>query len=122
MQRLCDIEATVARCSFPEWVITVKKDDKRPYLQVGAYSAVCNVSGHPLPWSDHKWFLSYHMTTSEIVQTAFKAVMTAVEHEVREQFMYRDQTVFAPHWDVEWLASMLNQRPSLAEDAREEVA
>lgn len=50
-----------------------------------------------------KWLLSHHMTRSEIVLTALKAVLTAVEHEAREEFKYKGQAIFNPHWDVEAL-------------------
>ena len=49
------------------------------------------------------WVLSPHMTKSEFVQTLFKAVMTAVEHEVREWFHYKGQPVLRPHFDVDAL-------------------
>lgn len=48
-----------------------------------------------------KWRLSEHMTRSEIVQTAFLAVLTAEEHEAREQFLYKGRAIFGPHFDVE---------------------
>lgn len=53
-----------------------------------------------------KWLLSPHMTDSEIVMTAFKAVMTAAEHEVRENFLYQDKRIFGPHLNVEVLAAV----------------
>lgn len=53
--------------------------------------------------SGRKWRLSIHMTDSEIVQTALKAVMTAEEHETREQFLYNGQAIFGPHLDIEQL-------------------
>lgn len=48
-----------------------------------------------------KWRLSRHMTRSEIVQTCFKAVMAAEEHEARERFQYRGEAIFGPHFDVD---------------------
>lgn len=57
-----------------------------------------------------KWLLSAHMTPSELVQTAFKCVMTAIEHEVREQFTYRQARVFGPHFDVECLVDLARDR------------
>jgi hypothetical protein len=46
------------------------------------------------------------MTKSEIVSTALKAVLTAEEHEAREQFQYKSKTIFGPHFDVDKLASL----------------
>ena len=58
-----------------------------------------------------KWRLSPWMTKSEIVQTAFAAVLAAVEHEAREHFLYRGQPVFGPHFDVDalWTAAFQHQ-------------
>jgi hypothetical protein len=53
------------------------------------------------------------MTTSEIVQTAFKAVMTSQEHIAREFFTYRGKQVFGPHFDVEKLADLCESRRHL---------
>jgi hypothetical protein len=57
-------------------------------------------------WNGRKWFLSNHMTRSEVVQTAFKAVLTAEEHEAREHFKYRGQSIFDPHYDVDKLVEL----------------
>jgi hypothetical protein len=57
-----------------------------------------------------KWQLSYHMTRSEIVQTALKAVLTAEEHEVRENFRYRGKAIFGPHFDVDELVNMMPEQ------------
>lgn len=51
-----------------------------------------------------KWLLSEHMTAGEIVQTAFKAVLTAEEHEAREKFLFRGSTIFSPHFDIDLLS------------------
>lgn len=67
-------------------------------------------------WSTSKWILSPHMTKSEIVQTALKCVLTAEEHEAREHFLYKGQTVFGPHFDVEGLCSLCQLPEAL--DAR----
>jgi hypothetical protein len=63
----------------------------------------CNVSGEPLDWNGRWWRLSSHMTPTEIVLTAFKAVLTALEHEAREQFTYKGVAVLDSHIDVEEL-------------------
>lgn len=57
-----------------------------------------------------KWTLSPHMTRSEIVQTALKAVLAAVEHEAREDFHYRGVPVFGPHIDVMALLDAAERR------------
>ena len=62
-----------------------------------------------------KWKLSPWMTKSEVVQTAFKAVLTAEEHEAREAFRYRNVAIFGPHFDVDDLVDRIPRK-----DARHE--
>lgn len=69
------------------------------FLQLSCDSN-CTQTGEPYKWTSRKWFLSEHMTDSEFVQTCFKAVLTAVEHEAREQFKFWGEPVLRPHFDV----------------------
>lgn len=108
------ITETLRLCSFGEWRFLVGLDGERAYLQVEA-TEPCATTGELKPWRGRKWLLSPHMTKSEIVQTAFKAVATAVEHETREQFRYRGQAIFGPHFDVDRLAELAAEG---AHDAR----
>lgn len=104
-------------CADLEFVVFL--DGDRPILQVSCPDGQCNVSGQPMAWKGRKWFLSIHMTKSEVIQTAFKAVLTAVEHELRETFRYRGQAIFGPHFSVDVMADLISQRGKAVEDARE---
>lgn len=100
----------IAQCAFPGWVIRVGTDWSPSqeallnisgvWLHVGDPEGVCNVTGKPLPWWGRKWRLSVHMTDGEIVQTAFLAIMTALEHEARESFTFQGVCVMEPHRDI----------------------
>lgn len=70
-----------------------------PYLQVQGMEA-------GQKWTGKKWKLSYHMTTTEVVYTAFKAVQAAEDHEMREFFTYKGVPVCHPHVDVEYLVEV----------------
>lgn len=48
-----------------------------------------------------KWYVSKFSTKSEIVQTALKAVLHAIEHDAREQFRYRGEAIFSSQFDVD---------------------
>ncbi|CAO3459593.1 hypothetical protein [Azospirillum argentinense] len=106
MQTIESIRAILARVTYLDWTVEAHMDGARPYLQVVCETGACNTTGVATRWTGRKWFLSFHMTTSEIVQTAFKAVLGAVEHEVRETFKYRDAAVYGPHFDVELLVDL----------------
>lgn len=86
-----------------------------PYLCVSCDNGICNVTGQPLSWEGRKWPISEYMTDGEIVQTAFKALLTALEHEAREKFTYRGVSVFDPHYDIEKLVALRLQPDALKE-------
>jgi hypothetical protein len=67
------------------------------WLQVGKFEGVCNVTGKSLAWRGRKWPIEPEHTEGEIVRTALKAVLTAVEHEAREQFLFDGKAIFDPH-------------------------
>jgi hypothetical protein len=104
-----DFRQILRQVQYKEWKFHLGQDGARFYLQVHFY-ARCSVSGKFEPQRGRKWALSKHMTPSEVVTTALKAVLTAEEHEARENFTYRSQAVFGPHLDVDVLAELLETR------------
>lgn len=109
-------EGILSHVEFKGWRFVVKQDGDRCYMQV-AFSETHSETGHLAYWTGRKWFLSDHMTKSEVVQTAFLAVMTAVEHEAREAFKYSGEAIFGPHFNVDGLWMMAKQ--GLWKDGRE---
>jgi hypothetical protein len=86
----------------------------RPEYQVRITcgATVDNMTGdHMAGWNGRWWRLSKHMTAGEIVQTVFKATMTALEHEAREMFLYKGVPVLDPHYDIDKLVEF-RQDPS----------
>lgn len=73
------------------------------YLQVEFDDTDNYNPGEAYASKGRKWLISPHMTKSELVLTAWKAILTAIEHEAREQFTYRGRTIFGPHMDVDML-------------------
>lgn len=89
------------------WEVTVDRTGGNWILRVGDPHGVDNTdASKPMPWRGRKWLLSEHMTDGEIVQTAFLATMTAMEHEVRELFTFQGQSVFDPHYDIHKLVAL----------------
>lgn len=111
-----EMRHVLASVKYGEWdfLVRTERQGGRSFLQVQA-SGTCNVSGCEHTWRGRKWFLSPHMTKSELVQTAFKAVLTAVEHEARENFLYRGASIFDPHYDVDRLHDLRSRPYSLDE-------
>jgi hypothetical protein len=104
----------LARVSYPGFYFIVSASNGGSYLQI-KFTGPCNVTGEECEWKSRKWLLSTHMTDGEIVQTAFKAVLTALEHEARERFTYRGWSIFDPHYDVEALVKLRSQGKSIKE-------
>lgn len=115
-----ELREWLAEVSYKDWRITFGGGGLRPYLQVVG-AGTCNVTGAPIQWSGRKWFLSTHMVKSEVIQTAFKAVLTAEEHEARENFKYKGVTIFDPHYDVDKLVALRSQPDALDERIEDEI-
>jgi hypothetical protein len=92
--------------TFPDFKYVLKHNNGGYYLQIECQGAADNVTTEPTSWKGRKWLLSMHMTDSEVVTTAFKATLTAIEHETREQFKYMGQSIFDPHYDVRQLVAL----------------
>lgn len=103
-----ELRQIVSELEFRDWKFSVVEEAWQPFLQVG-FSAPCHDTGQ-IEWQQsRKWRLSYHMTKGEVVQTALLAVLTAVEHETREEFTYRGVPVFQPHVDIDKLLEIATE-------------
>ena len=105
MKTLKEIEEIVNNINFCNWIFYIGSKNDVPYLQV-QFIAANNDTGIVELQKCRKWQLSYYMTTSEIIRTAFKAVLAAVEHEAAENFLYKNVRIFNPHVDVEALVEI----------------
>ncbi|WP_119303586.1 hypothetical protein [Dongia deserti] len=114
-----DIVSKVAFSLIPSWRLVVHYYvPGEIYLQVEDTDARCAVTGEPITWRGRKWLLSYHMTETEIVCTAFKALAAALDHELREHFTYKGARVFDPHRSIALLVEIAGRADAL--DVREE--
>lgn len=99
------IRTILSGVTFPDTEFLVEEGSGWMVLRVEVKGR-CNVTGEPSTWKGRKWPLSKHMTKSEVVQTAFLAVQTATEHEVREQFKFKGAAIFGPHFSVDRLVTL----------------
>jgi hypothetical protein len=90
---------------FPGYVFLVDEGHGGTFLQGTYYDADVH-TGFIARQTTRKWPMSPHMTDSEVVQTAFKCVLTSREHDTRERFTYKWQRIFSPHFDVEDLVRL----------------
>lgn len=109
VEKVADV---LAKITYKNWEF--RTDENCTWLQVRFVADGEN-------WGGRKWPLSTHMTRSEIVQTALKAVLTAEEHEAREQFRYRGEAIFGPHINVDAMYDLLKARGEKVLDPRPEA-
>lgn len=118
---LREIKHLLTLVEYKDWMIRSEQDaNGRMWLQWRFY-APNSYTGEKELQSCRKWFLSEHMTRSEIICTAFKAALSAEEHECRETFKYKDQAVFGPHIDVDIMAEQLKDLEQNALDNRKKA-
>ena len=91
------VNDTVSKIEYKNWRIVVGLDRGNTVFLMARFQDDINQK-----WTTRKWLLSEHMTVSEIVQTAFKMILTAEEHEVREKFKYKNQAIFGPYFTSMW--------------------
>ena len=104
-----EIKEILSRCQFKDRTFHVFEKNGIFFVQL-RYMDTCIDTGKEVPQHGRKWQISPFMTKSEIVQTAFKAVITSQEHVAREFFMYKGERVYGPHYDVEKLVELCKTR------------
>lgn len=102
-----DFLADLEDVHFPGYEFEVREKDGQCFL-IGHF-----LDREECPQTTRKWYLSPHMTKSELVLTAFKLVLTSEEHEIREAFKYRGKAILGPHFDVDALHSIAGKRSNL---------
>lgn len=103
IDHMCEIVADV---TYKDWKFTIGDDDGHPWLQV-SFPAVDNYAPHIMNiQTGRKWRLSRFMCKGEVVQTALAACLAAEEHEARELFRYKGQSIYDGHYDPDALAAL----------------
>lgn len=97
---LTQIQEIIQDITYKDWLITAIKlyEENLIYLTFKDKKGVY--------YNSRKWLISRYATRSEVVQTIFLAIKTAEEHEMREEFMYKNSAIFGPHFDVEQLRNV----------------
>jgi hypothetical protein len=100
-----DIQDILDKISYKNWNIRLGENNGYYFLQC-IFMAPDNYTGELSEQRCRKWQLSCYMTPSEVVRTAYKAVLAAQEHEVGEHFRYKNELIYCPHFDVEALVEI----------------
>jgi hypothetical protein len=94
---------------YPSYTFNATVDGRGEMYLQGEYLEPDIYTGKLEVQNTRRWFISPEMTKSELVQTAFKLIMTSMEHRVREHFQYNGRLVFGPHFNVDNLWEIANQ-------------
>jgi hypothetical protein len=104
---LIEVREIVSRCQYLDWKFDVYELPPRTFYVLRVAFVADGAQHH-----GRKWLISRFSTPSEIVQTCLKAVLTAIEHEAREKFLYRGEAIFGPHFNVDALLGVATEKRS----------
>lgn len=65
--------------------------------------------GEPIRQSTRKYYVSPYSTESEIVETAWLAVLRSEQHVASEHFTYKGRRVYSQHFDVSARVEMCDE-------------
>jgi hypothetical protein len=60
----------------------------------------CVISGEMMEQESRYWTLNDPQNEDDVVNTVFKAIQNAEEHETKEKFIYLGKRVFNPHTKI----------------------
>jgi hypothetical protein len=97
---------------YPKYTFHAVIDGRGEMYLQGSYLEADIYTGKVEKQLTRRWFISPEMSKSELVQTAFKMIMTSMEHRVREHFLYNNRLVFGPHFNIDKLWEIANETVS----------
>lgn len=105
-----DIQTILDRISYkPDWKFRLEERDGGFLFQI-RFVGKDTETGKDELQSCRKWYISSHSTTTEVVRTAYKAVLAAEEHEASELFRLDGEAVYSPHADLAEVARSMREK------------
>lgn len=104
MKKLADIQNILSDVNYKDWTFRVSSLSESFFIQV-QFTVIDEDTQLPEIHRGRKWYINSYMTRSEIVQTAFLAVMVAEEHETRNNFRYKNKAIFCPLYNADELVA-----------------
>jgi hypothetical protein len=98
-------ESILRDVSVGNWELHLRQDPGfgRFFLQIQFLADDSETGETAVRQHCRKWYLSPHMTKSEVVRTAYLAYTQAVLHEADETFKYCGRSIYNPHINVDAL-------------------
>lgn len=101
--------AWLSQIEFLNYSFNVRESHGGVFLQA-AYVDSDIYTGKSEIQRTRKWLLSPAMTESEVISTAFKCCLTSMEHRTREAFKFNGSRIFGPHFNVNDLWRLCQDR------------
>jgi hypothetical protein len=96
------ITEVLKQVEYKDWKARLWVSGDAAYLQFQfSFTAVDAWTGRAAEQLTRRWVIEPEATAGEIVRTALLAVLTAEEHEAREQFTYRGKHVHGFHFKLD---------------------
>lgn len=95
-----DVRRVVAETTYPGYEFDLCWLDEGVYGVKGRFKAPCSVRGGEPVWQHTRMWVLEHPTVGAVVGTLLKLVLTSLEHEAREMFLWKGKRVFDPHTDI----------------------
>ena len=108
--QLSEIKDIISTIKYKDWEFLIFEENGINFIQIQFVDKCACGRDVDMLHKCRKWRISPNITKSELVQTAFLAVSTAEEHEMRENFKYKGAAIFAPHYDVDKLLDVYNDK------------
>ena len=109
---LSELMDILAEIKYKDWLVAPISNEKGLFIHV-LFQSKCTVTGRKELQKGRKWYISPYSCKSEVVNTAFLAILTAEEHETRERFKYRGAPIYGPHFNIEKLVKLYCEGNSL---------
>lgn len=102
---ISNVQEILRNISYKDWEIVFKwtpfSEEHDWWIQVRFMDTDITAPELGPQWQYcRKWKLSQFMSETEVVRTAWKAILAAEEHETAEKFTYRGYRIYDPHFDV----------------------
>ena len=105
----CEIEDILSKIKFMDRTFRLLQKGDGYLLQMEYLEADVEKPGsEPVKQSTRKWYISTHMTDSEVVETAWACVQRSQHHIASEHFTYCGKRVYSQHFDVHARLDMCN--------------
>lgn len=106
-----EIQRIIGDIRYKNWMVELYAHPVQYTIRLSWFDT-CSVTGEKMIQHSREWImLESELSEDFIVQTVFKAIANAEEHEVKERFRYKNKRLFNPHVTVTNLLKVCENDP-----------